>query len=318
MTKKIIWLEGNGPRSYVFPYSTNTHHIKRKRALELAGSEHAKVMFDILRQKKVTPRKANHAVLDALSAAADHHQLATLRLRQLPAKVRKELLGALIESFRNFTNAISALPPDLKGILNVRIAEITVHRIFDTEVFIELLDCIEASLSELSRTKLANEALLALRPKLAALHPETWSQQALPIAILWESIPSIIRSQIERKVESKLPTLSGVETVRFLLDLLQKSEPASRRGTPVSVHLTFARRIDSIWLRLKLTGRRCYDEHLKKGTLNPESAFQAFCNAALAAVGNEGRISRYQISHLKKRQQLRKGTSKALNNQDKV
>jgi hypothetical protein len=304
MTKKLIWLKGDRPRSYVFPYPTNTHHIKRKRVLELAGSEHAKVMFDILRQKKVTPRKANHAVLEALSAAADHHQLATLRLRQLPAKVSKELFGALTESFRKFTSAISALPPDAKGILNARIAEITLQKVFDTEVLIEMLDCIETSLLKMSRTKLVDEALLALRPKLAALHPGTWSQQALPITILWESIPSIIRSQIERKVESKLPRLSGVETLRILLELLQKSAPGSRRGTPVSVHLTFARRIDSIWLRLRLTGRRCYDEHLKKGTLNPESAFQAFCNSALAAAGNEGRMSRYQISHLKKRQQL--------------
>jgi hypothetical protein len=445
MTKKLVWLDGGGVRNYVLPYPTYASNAKQRGTPELRNCEQAKVMFAILTtKKKITPRKAKYAVCRALDAAADHHQLTALRLRQSPAKDVKEIFGDLIESFKNFTDAISVLSPNSKAILNTRIAGITNCRIFDTEVLIEWLDCIEASLSELSPMKLLDEALLALRPqnrwklasptvkrwvsipsatlnriereveeklselpglevlrllptlletvelqaaegcsreslenvgsdlreidaaiaaqppsvqltmnhrlaeaakdgifdfiewidlveaclpelsrmKLAAFSPEISSRQAQPIANLWEAIPSIIRCQIEREVELKLPKLSVVETLRLLPKLLQKFEPASRRGAPLSMHLIFLRRIDSIWLDLRLTGRRCYydyathDEYAPKGNSNPPSAFQAFCNAALAAVGSESRISSYQISCLKKR--AKSGSkSKALNIRNK-
>jgi hypothetical protein len=448
MTKKITWLEGGAAGNHVFPYPTNAKHVKRKRTLELLVCEHAKCMSEILRRKKIALRKADFAVRKALEAAAEHHQLTPLRLRQSPAKDVKELFGDLIVGLKNLTYAISALSPNSKAILNTRIAGITkTNGIFDTELLIECLDCIEASLSELSPMKLLDEALLALRPqntwklasptvkrwmsipsatlnrierevegklselsgleilrllptllatsatvelqaaeacsrgslenvgldlreinaaiavqsqcvqltlngrlaeaakagffdfiewidlveaclpelsrmKLAAFSPEISSRQAQPIANLWEAIPSIIRCQIEREVELKLPKLSGVETLRLLPKLLQRFEPTSRRGAPLSIHLIFLRRIDSIWLDLRLTGRRCYydyathDEYAPKGNSNPPSAFQAFCNAALAAVGSESRITNYQISCLKKR--AKSGSkSKALNIRNK-
>jgi hypothetical protein len=285
----------------VFPISTYAYRIKRRAAPELRNSEFAKIMVDILAKKKIFSRKADDAVLKALDAAANH-QLAKLRFedRQSLARHANELLDDLISSLQEFVDAISNLPPNSKGTLNARMADEAKGGIFDTEIFIEWINCIAACLPQLSPRRLAYDAFLLLGSDVS-------SEQAPLIVRLWEAIPSVTRNQVECEVEGKLLKRSGVEMLRLLPELLRQFQPPSRQGAPLSLHLTFVSEIDSIWLGLGLRGRRSYDGYAKKGKHHIQSAFQTFCNAALAAVGDDSQISHRQIANLKKRAKSNKG-----------
>lgn len=192
-----------------------------------------------------------------------------------------ELVDNFNSDLRDLLDTIANQPANLKATLNNRLADAAKDGIFD---IIGWIDCIEACLPEPSRRKLA-----ALRPKIS-------SKQALPIANLWEVIPSITRSRVEREVERELLKRSGVEMLRSLPDLLRKFRPPSRQGAPLSLHLMFVSEIDSIWLRMGLKGRRHYDSYAER---HPQSAFQKFCNAALAAVGDDSQIPTVKYRILK-------------------
>lgn len=178
--------------------STYANRIKLEADPESRNSESAKIMFDILAKKKIFSPKADDAVLKALNAAADH-QLTKLRFedRQSVARHSNELLDDLISSLQEVVDAISILPPNSKGILNTRMADITKGEIFDTEIFVECINCIEACLPELSPKKRSEEALLTL-------HPENSWKLAPPIVKRWEAIPYSTRNRTEREVEGKL------------------------------------------------------------------------------------------------------------------
>jgi hypothetical protein len=276
-------------RKFMFPISAYANRIKLKAGPELPNSESAKIMFDILAKKKIFSRKADDAVLKALDAAADH-RLAKWRFeqRQNAKKLETDRIDELISIFENLTVAISKLPPIAKSTLNARMADVTKEGIFDTEIFIELVNCVAACLSELSPKKNAGDALVAL-------HPEGSPEQTWPIIMLWESIPPVTRTDVERNVERRLRR-SGIALLRLIPDLLDKFRPTIRLGAPPSIHFAFARQIDRIWRELKLKSGHQYNGVHGHHQASP---FIRFCNAALAAVGTEGAISDRQVSNLK-------------------
>jgi hypothetical protein len=196
----------------------------------------------------------------------------------------------LIKIFKNLNGAILELPPSAKSIINARMADVIKEGKFDTEIFIELVNCVAACLPELSPQRSAADALVAL-------HADGSSEHTWPILALWESIPSLTRTKVEQKVGKRLQR-SGIELLRLFPDLLDEFRPKKRSGAPPSIHFAFALKIERIWREIHLKSGRQYDgctgHHLK-------SPFVRFCEAALAAVGTEGAISDRQVSNLKKR-----------------
>jgi hypothetical protein len=174
-------------------------------------------------------------------------------------------------------------------------ADIMMSGVFDTEIFIELIDCLAVCLPQLSPKKLANDALLLLQ---AEISPEANS----PIVDLWEAIPSETRSRVERELESQLP-MSGVALLCLIPGLLYSHRLTLRLGAPASPESEFVREFDRIWRSLGLTSGRQYDA--AGGAGHKSSPFQRFGNAALAAVGNDSRISDRQVDNLKRKRSVK-------------
>jgi hypothetical protein len=279
------------PRKFAFPIEAYANRIKLKARLELSSSESAMIMFDILAKKKVPLVKATNAVQEILDAATNNGY-ATQRFDHLDM-IRKQgmvLLDELIAKFSTFVDAISKLPPNSKAILNQRIAGITKNGGFDTEVFAELLDSVADCLPQLSPKKLANEALLHLLAETPC-----WGRP--DVIGLWEAIPSITRSSVERKIEASLPQ-SGVALLRSIPTILKSYRPSIRLGAPASPNFQFVKEANRIWSSFGLKSGRRYD-HVSSRHVS--SAFQRFCNAALEAAGHETRISDRQIANLKRK-----------------
>jgi hypothetical protein len=236
--------------------------------------------------------KATNAVRETLDAATNT-KYATQRFDN-SEMVRKQgtvVLDKLISKFRSFVHAISKLPPNSKAVLNKRIAGITKNGVFDTEVFAELVDSIADCLPQLSPKKLANEAL-------SHLLADTPCGGRPPIVRLWETIPSITRSRVERKIEASL-SQSGVALLRSIPELLDSYRPSIGLGAPASPNFQFVKEADRIWSSLGLKSGRRYNAI--KGAVHVRSTFQRFCDAALEAAGHETRISDRQIANLKRK-----------------
>lgn len=267
------------------------YRIKAKAPRNASDSEHAKIMFDILAKKKVPISRASDAVQRALNAAANaRYGAPRLKSLQESRKHGADLLDLLIFKLSALANTISNLPPNSKSLLNKRMDETTTSGVFDTEVFIELIKCLASCLPELSPRKRADEAKFLL---LEGASPEGES----PIVRLWEAMPSKTRSGAEHELTSKLP-MSGVALLYLVPVLLNRHRPKVRLGAPPSPTFEFIRETDRIWRSLGLTSGRQYDA--AGGTGHKSSLFQRFGNAALAAVGNEARISGRQIDNLKR------------------
>ena len=275
-----------------FPVTAYADRIRLKAPPRASKSKSAKLMFDILAKKKVHITEATDAVRRTLDAAAN---AGYADLRQNNYRKNRErgrdLIDELNSRLNAFVGAISKLPPNSKSTLNRRVADIMMSGVFDTEVFIELIDCLAACLPQLSPKKLADDALLLL---LAGTSPEAKS----PIVGLWEAVPSKTRSRVERELESRLP-MSGVALLRLIPGLLDSHRLMPRLGAPASPKAEFVRELDRIWRSLGLTSGRQYDA--AGGAGHKSSPFQQFGDAALAAVGNEGRISDRQVDNLKRK-----------------
>ena len=285
----------------MFPISAYANRINLKAHSELSNSRSARIMFDILAKKKVPLAKATDAVRRTLDAATNA-RYASPRLKNL-GMIRKQganLLDELITKFGNFADAISKLPPNSKSTLNRRIAAIAQDGVFDTEVFIELVDCVADCLTQLSPKKHADEALSLLLPAAPSADPRFVAQPR--IVVLWEAIPSITRSRIEREIEARLQ-LRGVALLRSIPAILSSHRPAARIGAPASPNFQFVREVDRIWSSVGLRSGRQYDAI--GGAGHVKSAFQRFCNAALAAAGLETQISDRQIANLKRKPVLK-------------
>jgi hypothetical protein len=292
-------------RKFMFPIWAYANRIKLKADPELRKSESANIMFGILAKKKVPLLRATNAVMRTLDAATNA-EYANLRSAN-SALVRKEggvLLDELISKLDHFVETISKLPPSSKSIINERIARITKIGVFDTEVLMELADCIANCLPQLSPKKTADEALSLLLPENSWAEKPRFAAQP-PIVELWEAIPSITRSRVERKIEARLQ-LRGIALLRSIPAVLRCYRPSTRFGAPASPNFQFVREADKQWSSLGLRSGRRYDA---VGARHASSTFQLFCNAALAAAGSETRISDRQIANLKRKPivKIRKG-----------
>jgi hypothetical protein len=235
------------------------------------------LMEVILAKKKINLGAATRAIQEALDAAATH-QLArwSFENRRDAAVNALKDLAELIFEMEKLADIISTLPPESKGRLNRNTAHLS-QDFFDTESFFNLINC----LSEVSP-----EALHIIKPE----KEESLLQR-------WEHIPAVTRVRAEQRIASST-SLSAVELLQLLPNLLREFRPVAQRGAPRSLRFEYVRVIDCIWRRLKLKGRRQYDgvndRHVK-------SPFQIFCDAALNAVADPNTISIRQVSNLRRK-----------------
>jgi hypothetical protein len=257
-------------------------------------------MRKILVQRRIPVVAADKAISETLEAAVDH-QLSQLRFDRLRAMEDQShtTLQRLIEVLRRIGDAISQLPPTSKGVLNERVSGVFEQQIFDTEVFIDVMETIVATLPELSPRRLANDVL-------SLIYPAPDEGRRLPIIDLWETMPATTRVKIEELVQKLKLTTSVVGWLNCIADLLARERPQRKRGAPRSTLQLFVRRVAAIWRRLGLTPGLAYSFNLHPGGHDRigrggriDSAFQRYCRSALATFGDTTKISARQVGNAK-------------------
>jgi hypothetical protein len=259
-----------------------------------------KEMRGILIKRRVPAITADRAILKTLAVAVDF-QLADLRYRSLKTMEGQSLdtLDRLILSLQQLSDAIAQLPPTPKGELNKRVSAILRQATFDSEVFIEIIDVITATLPELEPRRTADRVF-------SIIHPEPTDGRRSPIIDRWEAMPATTRVKVEGLMQEAKPSTSVVQWLTRLIDLLGRYRPPRKRGAPRSLMQTFVSRTAAIWRSLGLTVGLAYNFFLHPATGGEighggrvESSFQRYCRAALTAFGDPAEVSARQVVNYK-------------------
>lgn len=255
----------------------------------------------LLKKRRVSAIAADRAILKTLEAVVDF-QLADLRYRSLKTLEGHSLdmLDRLTQSLSKLADAIAQLPPNAKGELNRRVAAIIRQATFDSEVFVEIIDAITATLPNLAPRRLADNVF-------SIIHPEPGDCRRSPIIDQWETMPATTRLNVEGLMQQSKPSTSLVQWLNRLVDLLGRSRPARKAGAPRSITRTFVLRTAAIWQSLGLRAGLAYDFFLHPATDGEigrggrvESSFQRYCRAALTAFGDPTEVSARQVANYKK------------------
>jgi len=243
---------------------------------------------------------ADRAILKTLEAAFDF-QLAAARYRFLKRIEAQShtTLDHLIRLFRQISRAIAQLPPKSKGELNKGVVGIIGQGQFDSEVFIEIVERINAILSQIGPRRLADKIR-------SLIHPEPCEARRPPIFDQWEAMPATTRVKVERMLQASSPR-SLVRWLDNVADLLERERPTGKQGPPRSISQAFVSRVATIWRPLGLSPGLAYnlllhpatDDHVGRGG-RVASAFQRYCRAALTAVGDFTKISARQVVNYKR------------------
>jgi hypothetical protein len=240
-------------------------------------------------------------------------QLAQLRFEDLwrIENQSHSALDMLISKLRELEDAISKLPPIAKGVLNKRVSAVLEKQMFDTEVFIDVIETIAVTLPELSPTRIAEDVRSRIYPSLPAFKnakppPHITESGRPPLINLWESMPATTRVGVERLIQQGKLSTSLVGWLNNVANLLARQRPKRKRGAPRATSQLFIWQVASIWRRLGLRPGLTYDNFLdrheeggrKEGRV--ESGFQGYCRAALAAFGEFSQISARQVENTKK------------------
>lgn len=246
----------------------------------------------LVKKRHVSVVAADRAILTTLEAAIDF-QLADLRYRSLKTIDAQSLdtVDRLVLSLRRLADTIVKLPPTAKGELNKRVSTILRQTTFDSEVFIEIIDAITATLPELAPRRTANHVL-------SIIHPEPTDGLRSPIIDLWEAMPAATRLKVELLIQQSMPSTSLVEWLNRLAGLLGCY--VRKVGAPRSIKREFVVRAAAVWRSLGLNVGLAYNFLLHPRGGRVESSFQRYCRAALTAFGDPTKISARQITNYKK------------------
>jgi hypothetical protein len=255
----------------------------------------------LVKKGDVSAVAADRAILKSLEAAVDF-QLADLRYRSLKTMEAQsfDMLDRLTLNLRQLADAIAQLAPNTKRELNKRVSGIFQQGTFDSEVFIEIIDAITASLPELAPRRTANHVF-------SIIHPEPADGRRSPIIDRWEAMPATTRLKVEGLLQQSKPSTSLVQWLNRLVDLLDRCRPAGKVGAPRSITQAFVLRIATIWRSLGLSAGLAYDFLLSSATDGQihggrvESSFQRYCRAALTAFGDPTKVSARQVANYKMR-----------------
>jgi hypothetical protein len=249
------------------------------------------------KRRRVPAIAADRAILKSLEATFDF-QSAHLRYRFLKTMEGQSqtTLDHLIRGLRQLSNAIARLPPNSKGELNKRVAEVIGRERFDSETFIEVIETITASLPEIGPRRLADDIQALIHP--GARRP--------PIIDRWEAMPATTRVKVEGMAHTN-PSRSLMRWLDNVADLLEREGSVRKRGAPRAISQAFVTRIATIWRTLGLNPGLAYDfflhpanDHRIRRGGRVESAFQRYCRSALSAVGDFTKISARQVDNYKR------------------
>jgi hypothetical protein len=252
----------------------------------------------LLKKGHLSAVAADRAILKTLEAAVDF-QLADLRYRSLKTMEAqaRDTLDRLILSLRKLSGAIAQLPPTPKGELNKRVSAVLRQATFDSEVFIEIVETIAATLPEIAPRRLAENVF-------SIIHAEPGDCRRSPIIDLWEAMPATTRLKVEGLMHQSKPTASLVQWLNRLVDLIGRFRPARKVGAPSSIAQAFVLRVATIWRSLGLNVGLSYNYFIggKFGRCGRvESSFQRYCRAALTAFGDPTKVSARQVANYKMR-----------------
>jgi len=256
-------------------------------------------MRRILVRRGIAARDADRAVMRTLQAAVDH-QLSRPRFEhsRINQDYSRRLVDRLAIELRELRDLISQLPSTSKGRLNKRVAAPLDQPAFDSELFISVVEIMEEGLREVSPRRLAIDALSKIRP-------EGVEDRTPPIISLWEALPALTRSEVERLMQGN-HAKSLIAWLRRLADLLEQNRPEAKIGAPHSLLQPFLRRVRPIWIELGLEAGLAFDFSLHPATEDRigrggrvESGFQSYCHAALTAFGDVSKISARQVVNAK-------------------
>lgn len=262
------------------------------------NSVQIKEMREILIGRRVPLVAANEVIFKTLEAAAEH-QLSSFRLDRLRRKDEQSRLelDKLICKLRSLSGALSRLPPIARGKLNEGVCAVLSRQPFDSDAFIEVIETTINILQDLSPKRLADDARSIIETptsfvvKEVEFFPKPWSPSIIGY---WESIPAVTRVEVERVMRELRSPTSLVGWLSSLIELLDQKRPVRKR-TPL-VDLQFVWRVQSLLAPLEIKPTRLYSDYAERQV---GSIFQRYCNAALAAFGDDRRISGRQITNLK-------------------
>jgi hypothetical protein len=254
----------------------------------------------LLEKGRVPAIAADRAILKTLGAAIDF-QLAYHRYRCLRAmEVHSHAtLDHLIRDLRKLADAIARLPPISKGQLNKRVFAKIDQAPFDSEAFIDIIETIAQTLSEIGPRRLA-ENILSL------IHSDTGPGRRSPLIDAWEAMPAVTRVQVETMFHDD-PSRSLATWLADVGHLLEQERPARKRGAPRAISQVFVSRIATIWRTLGLQVGLAYnfflhpanDDRIGRGG-RVQSRFQRYCRTALTAVADPTEISARQVVNYKR------------------
>jgi hypothetical protein len=142
-------------------------------------------MRRILVQKRHIPTVAvDRAIQRTLEAAVDF-QIADLRYRSLKTMEAQShaALDRLIQSLRQLSDALAQLPATSKGELKKQVFAKIDRTLFDSEVFIEIIETLAEALPDIGPRRLADDVLSLIRPDPGAVRRP-------PIIDQWEAMPA--------------------------------------------------------------------------------------------------------------------------------
>ena len=99
---------------------------------------------------------------------------------------------------RQLSDAVAQLPPTLKGKLNKRESAILRQATFDSEVFIQIVEAITATLPEIAPRRLVDNVS-------SIIHPELTDGRRSPIVDRWEAMPATTRLKVEGLMQQTSP-----------------------------------------------------------------------------------------------------------------
>jgi hypothetical protein len=270
-------------------------------------SVHIKEMREILIGRQIPRVAADEAIFKTLKAAAEH-QFSSFRLDRLRTngEQSEKEIDRLICKLRSLSGAISRLPPIARGKLNERVYAVLSREPFDTEVFIEVIETTKEILQDLSPKILADDArsMIEMPTSFIMKGVEFFPMPGSPPLIAyWESVPAATRVEVERIMRKSGSRTSLVGWLNSLAELIDQERPVRKRAPLVDRKFTL--RVASILAPFNIRPTRLYSAYAE---CQVGSIFQRYCNAALAAFGDNRRISGRQISNLKTASALRRST----------
>jgi hypothetical protein len=266
-------------------------------------------MANILKKKKISSNKANQIIAETLDAAANHRLESLRRDQNLEALAQANRnLNRLIEHVECLARSLAKLPRPIKGELNKIMAGLN-WRQFDTEIFAEFMYAILAFLSDLHPSRFTADARSSIVDARRSSNDPVATKvdrTAQPAIIeLWDTIPAATRTQVESglRVWASCKRRSVIGVLDHLVALLAQHREKIGRGRHLAIEGRYIEVVEAIWRRHGLGSDvgLAFDFFKRGQGKNIESRFQRFSRLALAAVGDQSSVSRWQILKVKSR-----------------